>query len=96
MISKDQEPSVETCCPPESPGQKERSGWLMAIPVIGVLFCCGGPVIGAWLASAGLLAVLGSWWAGAGHWVLLVLAVVLIGGMMAWGMRRRATRRFRG
>ncbi len=83
---------AEACRAPESTATKDRSGWLMAIPVIGVLLCCGGPVIGAWLVSAGLLAIAGSWWAGAGHWVVLALTVVVIGGILAWVARRRAAR----
>lgn len=93
MASKEIETTpAESCCPPASEARRERSGWLMAIPVIGVLFCCGGPLIGAWLASAGLLAVVGSWWAGAGRWVALGLAAVVVGGIMAWVARRRAAR----
>ncbi len=69
--------AADACCPPTSEARRDRRGWLMALPVIGVLFCCGGPVMGAWLASAGLVAVVGSWWAGAGGWVGLGLAVVV-------------------
>ncbi len=93
MVSKEIETtSGESCGSPTSEARRERSGWLMAIPVIGVLFCCGGPVIGAWLASAGLMAVVGSWWAGASHGVLVVLAVIVVGGLLAWVARRRAAR----
>ena len=75
MASNESERTAsDACCPPTAESRRERSGWLMAIPVIGVLFCCGGPVIGAWLASAGLLAVVGSWWAGAGHWLIVGIA----------------------
>ncbi len=93
MTSKEIETtSGDTCCPPTLEARRDRGGWLMALPVIGVLLCCGGPVIGAWLVSAGLLAVVGSWWAGAGRWVVLGLAVVVVGGILAWVARRRAAR----
>lgn len=93
MASKEIEMTPgESCGSPASEARRERSGWLMAIPVIGVLFCCGGPLIGAWLVSAGLLAVVGSWWAGVGGWVSLGLAVVVVGGILAWVARRRAAR----
>lgn len=84
--------SAETCCPPTPEDTKGRSGWLMAIPVIGVFLCCGGPVIGAWLASAGLLAVIGSWWSGVGHWLILGIAVVVSGGGSWWWSRNRRLR----
>ena len=85
--------AADACCPPTAEARRERSGRLMAIPVVGVLLCCGGPVIGAWLASAGLLAVVGSWWAGAGHWFIVGIAVVVVvGGIGVWVMRRRAAR----
>lgn len=84
--------SADGCCPPESTANKDRGGWLVALPIIGVLFCCGGPVIGGWLAAAGLLAVLGSWWAGAGHWIVIALAVAVAAGVGWWLRARRVPR----
>lgn len=92
MSSSDSKTPAEACCTSESGGTKERSGWLMAIPVMGVLFCCGGPLIGTWLASVGLLAVMGSWWAGAGHWVAMGLAVAVVGGL-SWRLAPRRGRK---
>ncbi|MCY0899619.1 MAG: hypothetical protein OWU33_11920 [Firmicutes bacterium] len=69
--------------------RSDRSGWLMAIPLIGVFFCCGVPAIGALLASAGILAVLGSWWAGAGHWIVIGVAVAAAAGFAGWIWWRR-------
>jgi hypothetical protein len=87
---------AEACCPPTEAPKTDRSGWLMALPVIGVFFCCGGPLIGAWLASAGVLAVLGSWWAGGGHWLVVGGAVVVVGGgSWWWWARARRTRSYR-
>lgn len=89
-------PKVETpktgadCCAPAPGRTKERTGWLMAIPLIGVVFCCGGPLIGAWLASAGLLTIVGSWWAGSGRWVVLGVAVGVFVGLSGWIARRAA------
>jgi hypothetical protein len=67
----------------------DRSGWLMAIPLLGVFFCCGVPAIGTLLASAGILAVLDSWWAGAGHWVVVGVAVAAAIGVASWLWWRR-------
>lgn len=94
MASKEIEmTSGESCSPPAaSDARRDRRGWLMAIPVIGVLVCCGGPLVGAWLVSAGLLAVVGSWWVGVGHWIVLGLALVGVGGTMAWVARHRTAR----
>ncbi len=80
---------------PRSKKSAEGSGWWMAIPVVGMLFCCGGPVLVAWLASAGVIAALGTWWAGSGHWWLMsgaivgVLALVGIGLGLRWRRRGR-------
>jgi hypothetical protein len=87
--------TAEACCPAPAADKKDRSGWLMALPVVGMLLCCGGPVLGAWLASAGLLAVIGSWWAGDGHWFVLALAAVLV-GVATWRWTRTRWGRPRG
>lgn len=83
--------AIEACCAPDKAANTDRSGWLVALPIIGVLFCCGGPVIGTWIASAGLLAVLGHWWGAAGHWVMIALAVAAAGTAW-WARTRRAPR----
>lgn len=68
----------------------DRSGWLLAIPAMGVAVFCCGPLVAAWVTSAGLVAVVGSVWAGASHWAVLGVAVVPAGGLLWWLTQRRS------
>ena len=71
---------------------REGSGWWMAIPLVGLLLCCGGPLIAGWMVSAGVVVAFGAWWTGTGHWVLGGMAAILLmgGGAFVWVRRQRA------
>lgn len=89
--------SENAACEGECPQASGRSRWWMVLPLIGVGLCCGGPVLGAWLVSAGILAGLGTWWAGTAPWIVGGAAVVSGGvGLVVWrrGQLGMAERRF--
>lgn len=70
----------------------EARGWWMAIPLVGLLLCCGGPLIAGWIVSTGVVVAFGAWWTGIGHWILggMVAMLLMGGGALAWLRRQRA------
>lgn len=70
----------------------EGGAWWVILPVVGMLACCGGPALVAWLAATGAAAALADWWVYGGKtWLVVAVGVAaLMAGL--WQTRKKMRR----